>query len=90
MTLLGDACHPMTPYMAQGAAMAIEDAAVLSRCLEGVDRDGVANGFRRFEASRKDRTARVQQTSRTNTWLREKADTDWVYAYDAWTAPLAA
>ena len=38
VTLLGDACHPMTPYMAQGAAMAIEDAAVLSRCLEGVDR----------------------------------------------------
>src|SRR5882757_9405239 len=31
VTLLGDACHPMTPYMAQGAAMAIEDAAVLSR-----------------------------------------------------------
>jgi salicylate hydroxylase/6-hydroxynicotinate 3-monooxygenase len=90
VTLLGDACHPMTPYMAQGAAMAIEDAAVLSRCLEGIDRDGVAKAFRRFEASRKDRTARVQQTSRTNTWLREKTDTDWVYAYDAWTAPLAA
>jgi salicylate hydroxylase/6-hydroxynicotinate 3-monooxygenase len=70
--------------------MAMEDAAVLSRCLEGVDHDGVANAFRRFEASRKDRTARVQQTSRTNTWLREKTDTDWVYAYDAWTTPLAA
>jgi 6-hydroxynicotinate 3-monooxygenase len=90
VTLLGDACHPMTPYMAQGAAMAIEDAAVLSRCLEGVERAGVANAFRRFEASRKDRTARVQQTSRTNTWLRGKTDADWVYAYDAWTAPLAA
>ncbi len=90
VTLLGDACHPMTPYMAQGAAMAIEDAAVLSRCLEGVERDGVSNAFRRFEATRKDRTARAQQTSRTNTWLREKTDTDWVYAYDAWTAPLAA
>jgi 6-hydroxynicotinate 3-monooxygenase len=90
VTLLGDACHPMTPYMAQGAAMAIEDAAVLSRCLEGVDRDGVANAFRRFEASRKDRTTRVQQTSRTNTWLKDKTDTDWVYAYDAWTVPLAA
>ncbi len=90
VTLLGDASHPMTPYMAQGAAMAIEDAAVLSRCLDGVEREGVANAFRRFEASRKDRTARVQQTSRTNTWLREKTDTDWVYAYDAWTTPLAA
>ena len=90
VTLLGDACHPMTPYMAQGAAMAIEDAAVLSRCLEGVGRDEVANAFRRFEASRKDRTVRVQQTSRANTWLRERTDTDWVYAYDAWTVPLAA
>jgi 6-hydroxynicotinate 3-monooxygenase len=89
VTLLGDACHPMTPYMAQGAAMAIEDAAVLSRCLEGVDRDGIANAFQRFEATRRERTARVQQTSRTNTWLKEKTDTDWVYTYDAWTAPLA-
>jgi len=90
VTLLGDACHPMTPYMAQGAAMAIEDAAVLSRCLEGVARDEVANAFRRFEANRKDRTVRVQQTSRANTWLKERTDTDWVYAYDAWTVPLAA
>src|SRR5215216_584359 len=90
VTLLGDASHPMTPYMAQGAAMAIEDAAVLSRCLDGVDRDGIANAFRRFEATRKDRTARAQQTSRTNTWLKEKTDTDWVYSYDAWTVPLAA
>jgi 6-hydroxynicotinate 3-monooxygenase len=89
VTLLGDACHPMTPYMAQGAAMAIEDAAVLSRCLEGVEPDGVANAFRRFEASRRDRTSRVQETSRTNTWLKEKTDADWVYAYDAWTVPLA-
>jgi 6-hydroxynicotinate 3-monooxygenase len=89
VTLLGDACHPMTPYMAQGAAMAIEDAAVLSRCLDGVERDGVADAFRRFEATRRERTARVQQTSRANTWLKEKTDTDWVYAYDAWTVPLA-
>jgi 6-hydroxynicotinate 3-monooxygenase len=90
VTLLGDACHPMTPYMAQGAAMAIEDAAVLSRCLEGIARDGIADAFRRFEATRRERTARVQQTSRTNTWLKQKTDADWVYAYDAWTTPLAA
>ena len=90
VTLLGDACHPMTPYMAQGAAMAIEDAAVLSRCLDGVGPDGVADAFRRFEATRKDRTVRVQETSRKNIWLKENTDADWVYAYDAWTAPLAA
>ena len=90
VTLLGDACHPMTPYMAQGAAMAIEDAAVLSRCLEGVDASGVADALRRFEATRKERTTCVQETSRANRWLKEKTDTDWVYAYDAWTVPLAA
>lgn len=90
VALLGDACHPMTPYMAQGAAMAIEDAAVLARCLAGADRDGVPDAFRRFEATRKDRTARVQATSRTNTWLRERTDPGWLYGYDAWEAPLAA
>ena len=46
------------------------------------------SAFRRFEATRKERTTRVQQTSRTNTWLKDKTDTDWVYAYDAWTAPV--
>ena len=90
VALLGDACHPMTPYMAQGAAMAIEDAAVLSRCLDGVAREGVVDAFRRFEATRKSRTERIQQTSRANTWLSARTDTDWVYGYDAWTVPLAA
>jgi salicylate hydroxylase/6-hydroxynicotinate 3-monooxygenase len=90
ITLLGDACHPMTPYMAQGAAMAIEDAAMLSRCLANVDRDGVAVAFRRFEATRKPRTSRVQLSSRTNTWLKERTDPDWVYGYDAWNEPFAA
>jgi len=90
VTLLGDACHPMTPYMAQGAAMAIEDAAVLSRCLDGVAREGVADAFRRFEATRKERTTRVQETSRKNIWLKEKTNGDWVYGYDAWNVPLAA
>ncbi len=90
ITLLGDACHPMTPYMAQGAAMAIEDAAVLSRCLDGAGRDDITDAFRRFEASRKERTACVQETSRKNIWLKEKTNADWVYAYDAWTTPLVA
>jgi 6-hydroxynicotinate 3-monooxygenase len=94
VTLLGDACHPMTPYMAQGAAMALEDAAVLSRLLAETagagDRTGIADAFRRLEATRKPRTSRVQLTSRTNTWLRQKTDVDWVYSYNPWTAPLAA
>lgn len=79
----------MTPYMAQGAAMAIEDAAVLSRCLEGIDRDGVEAAFRCFETTRKPRTSRIQLNSRTNTWLKNRTDPDWVYSYDAWNAPLA-
>jgi 6-hydroxynicotinate 3-monooxygenase len=91
VTLLGDACHPMTPYMAQGAAMALEDAAVLSRLLaEADDRAAIADAFRRLEATRKPRTSRVQLTSRTNTWLREKTDVDWVYSYNPWIAPLAS
>ena len=80
----------MTPYMAQGAAMAIEDAAVLSRAAWwGVDRDGVTDGFRRFEATRKPRTSRVQLSARTNTWLKKPTDPSWVYGFDAWNEPLA-
>jgi 6-hydroxynicotinate 3-monooxygenase len=89
VALLGDACHPMTPYMAQGAAMAIEDAAVLSRCLAGVDRDGIAGALQVYETARIQRTARVQLTSRQNAWGKGVTDTDWVYSYNAWTAPLA-
>ncbi len=89
VALLGDACHPMTPYMAQGAAMAIEDAAILSRCLAGVERDGIAAALERYELNRKPRTAKMQLTSRTNSWGKGVTDTDWVYGYNAWTAPLA-
>ncbi len=88
VTLLGDACHPMTPYMAQGAATSLEDAAVLSRCLEGVDPDGVAMALKRFEAHRRPRTADVQLSSHTNTWMQRRTDPAWVYGYDAWTASL--
>jgi salicylate hydroxylase/6-hydroxynicotinate 3-monooxygenase len=90
VALLGDACHPMTPYMAQGASTSVEDGAVLSRCLEGVDRDGLHDALRRYEATRKPRTSRIQQTSARNTWLKEPHDADWVYGYDAWTVPLSA
>ena len=89
VALLGDACHPMTPYMAQGASTSIEDAAVLARCLEGIGRDGIAAALGRYEATRKPRTSRIQQTSARNTWLKEPHDADWVYGYDAWTVPLA-
>ncbi len=88
-TLLGDACHPMVPFMAQGACMAIEDAIVLGRALEGVDATGAAAAFKRYENARKDRTARVQQGSRGNEWLKQGGNADWVYGYDAWGVSLA-
>ena len=82
IVLIGDACHPMTPYMAQGAASSMEDAAVLARCLAGVPRDGVADAFRHFEALRKERTSRLQLVSHQNVWLHRSGDTDWVFGYD--------
>jgi 2-polyprenyl-6-methoxyphenol hydroxylase-like FAD-dependent oxidoreductase len=88
VTLLGDACHPMTPYMAQGAASALEDAAMLSRCLEGIDADGIAQAFKRYEANRLPRASEIQTTSSKNTWMRNATDPTWVYGYDVWSAPL--
>jgi 2-polyprenyl-6-methoxyphenol hydroxylase-like FAD-dependent oxidoreductase len=87
-TLLGDACHPMTPYMAQGAASALEDAAVLARCLERGD--GPDAALQLYEATRKPRASAIQTTSSKNTWMRNDADPGWVYGYDACTAPLGA
>ncbi len=66
-TLLGDACHPTLPFMAQGAAMAIEDGAVLTRCL--LEQGSLEVRLRRYEDLRRDRTARVQMGSRRNAKL---------------------
>ena len=90
VTLLGDACHPMTPYMAQGAATSIEDAAVLSRALDGIGIGGVNEALVVYENSRKDRTARIQTISRQNDMAKIRAEMDATYAYDAWEAPLAS
>lgn len=67
VVLLGDACHPMLPFMAQGAVMAIEDAYVLAREISRAER--VADALRAYEASRKPRTSRVQETARQNASL---------------------
>ncbi|MDG2113125.1 MAG: FAD-dependent monooxygenase, partial [Actinomycetota bacterium] len=64
VTLLGDACHPMLPFMAQGAAQAIEDAAVLVGCLDRWAEP--AEALQRYEDLRRDRTARVQLAARSN------------------------
>jgi salicylate hydroxylase len=66
VTLLGDACHPTLPFLAQGACMAIEDAAVLAACLSGCRRDGVAAALERYAALRRHRTAGIQAGSRRN------------------------
>lgn len=86
--LLGDAAHPMVPFMAQGACMAIEDAIVLARAVEGVDAAGVPAALRRYEAARIERTSRVQEGSLANEWLKQGGNADWVYGYDAWSVPL--
>jgi len=64
VVLLGDACHPMPPFQAQGAAMAIEDAIVLAKCLQahGVSQDALA----RYEQLRKPRATKVLASARAN------------------------
>ena len=64
VTLLGDAAHPMLPFLAQGAAQAIEDAAVLARCVERVA--DLPSALRAYEDLRRERTARVQLGARRN------------------------
>ncbi len=88
LVLLGDACHPMKPHMAQGAGMAIEDAAMLTRCLEETGLSDYRTAFNLYEANRKDRASRVQAVSNANTWLRTQEDPAWVYGYDIYSHAL--
>ena len=97
-TLLGDAAHPMLPFMAQGAAMAIEDAAVLTVMLER--HDDIAGALAAYQAERLPRTAWVQAQSRANQNLYHRATSaeqfdddralrsERLYGYDAF-APAA-
>jgi salicylate hydroxylase len=66
VTLLGDACHPMLPFKAQGAAQAIEDGAMLAASLSHIGPRDVPAALRRYEALRLARTARVQGESEAN------------------------
>ncbi|MCW5773353.1 MAG: FAD-dependent monooxygenase [Rhodospirillaceae bacterium] len=66
--LLGDACHSMLPFLAQGANMAIEDGYVLATCLAAA-RGDMAAGLAAYEAERKERTARTVRGSAANTSL---------------------
>jgi salicylate hydroxylase len=65
VTLLGDACHPMLPMMAQGAAQSIEDGATLAALLKA-NADDVVGALARYEAVRKPRATKLQQASAAN------------------------
>jgi 6-hydroxynicotinate 3-monooxygenase len=86
IVLLGDACHPVPPYMGAGGATAIEDGAILARCIEG--RDTVEDAFKLYEKVRTERVGHVQRISWENSWKRGPTTTDWFYSYDPSTAPL--
>ncbi len=64
VALLGDAAHPMLPYLAQGAAMALEDAWVLAKCLSAAQE--APNALQNYAQLRTARTARVVQTAQRN------------------------
>lgn len=81
ITLLGDACHPMLPFLAQGACMAIEDGYVLAHCLRM--HDDVPAALSAYEALRKPRVSRVQLGARERGKRLHLADPDAVTARNA-------
>jgi len=102
-TLLGDSVHATLPYLAQGAAMVIEDGAVLTRAL--AQGDTLADALSLYERNRRDRTARVVDQSNDNRRLFHltsvdhiraafaKIDmgadrNDWLYSYNPLTVAL--
>lgn len=103
VTLLGDSCHATLPYMAQGAVMAVEDGAILSRALE--ETESVADALQIYQTHRIPRTAKIVGESSDNAKLFHLPSEDalrdafakremgrernsWLYSYDALTVPL--
>ncbi|HEY1259746.1 MAG TPA: FAD-dependent monooxygenase [Stellaceae bacterium] len=90
VTLLGDACHPMYPFMAQGAAQAIEDGAALAACLAAAGAGDPTAALRHYERRRLPRVTRLQQMSRANKHRyhmrdgpeQEARDAEWARAAD--------
>ena len=66
VALLGDACHPMLPFMAQGAVMAVEDGMVLARCLAEHGTADPSTAFARYEAERVGRANRCVRAADRN------------------------
>jgi salicylate hydroxylase len=78
-TLLGDACHATLPFMAQGACMAIEDAAVLAECVGTAPSAAIPVALARYESLRRTRTAGIQLGSRRNARLYHmRAPASWL------------
>ena len=102
-TLLGDSAHPTLPYLAQGAAMAIEDGVVLTRALAMAS--SIDDALQLYQRNRIGRTSRIVEQSRANRSLFHMRDTDeirvhfasrdegaerniWLYSYNPLTVPL--
>lgn len=66
VALLGDACHPMLPFLAQGAVMAIEDAWVLADSIKGCDAGNLGQALQGYQTQRLARTAKVQREAAAN------------------------
>jgi salicylate hydroxylase len=103
VTLLGDAAHPTLPYLAQGAAMAIEDGAVLTRALSM--RDSIPDALQLYQRNRIERTSKIVAQSTDNRELfhlpseeairaafakrNQGADRNsWLYSYNPLTVAL--
>ena len=99
-TLIGDAAHPMLPFLAQGANQAIEDAAALAGCLWNVPAIPLADALAAYERLRIPRTLAVVERSRDNVSATRQAPRspaydglaalDWLYGYDAELTACAA
>ncbi|ABE36137.1 FAD binding domain protein [Paraburkholderia xenovorans LB400] len=95
ITLLGDAAHPMLPFLSQGAAMSIEDGYVLARSLTAHGSD-VASALRDYEAERLPRTSRVQLESRERGRTYHlptrfaQSKRDLIYQFKSWLNPHAS
>jgi salicylate hydroxylase len=94
LTLLGDAAHPTLPHMGQGANQAIEDAMALAILLRGVGPADAPAALMRYQALRRDHTARVQQNARVNGLRFDSArplslNHSWVRDYDVEKEALA-
>ena len=104
VTLLGDSAHPTLPYLAQGAAMAIEDAVVLTRALDMTS--SIPDALQLYQRNRIGRSSRIVEQSRANRALFHMHDTDeirahfskrdegaernvWLYSYNPLTVPLS-